>query len=310
MRIRSPSLPELHAFVAAARLNSLARAAEALSVTPSAISRAIARVEEHLGQPLFARQGRGSQLTAEGRRYFEAVAPALDALENAAADAHPPAQALELKLSVTPSLASLWLIRRLPDFQRLHPQITLSFVPHERHEFPLLASQGATLRGGAGGWPAGIEADYVVGREIVPVCRPEVLRQFGAPPSACELMQLPLLFHALQPGTLRNWFQAAGCDCSQLKEAGSFEQISQLLEAAASGLGLAVVQRCLMDEHLQAGTLVIAHPQRVINDRGYHLCYPEALRRAPALVALRNWLQAQGRAHELSCTQADAQTGR
>ena len=309
MRIRSPSLPELHAFVAAARLHSLARAAEALNVTPSAISRAIARVEAHLGQALFARQGRGSQLTAEGQRYFEAVAPALDALENAALGTHmqSPSQSLELKLSVTPSLASLWLIRRLSDFRRQHPDITLSFVPYERQQFPLLASQGVTLRGGAGDWPAGVEADYVIGREIVPVCRPEDLRRIGPLQSPCDLLKLPLLCHILHPDTLRRWFEAVGCDGGALRPAGRFEQVSQLLEAAAGGMGLALVQRCLIDDHLQAGTLVIAHPQRVLNDRGYHLCYPEALRRAPALVALRDWLQAQGRAHEQSCALADAQ---
>jgi len=306
MRIRSPSLPELHAFVAAARLRSLARAAEALSVTPSAISHAIARIEAQLGQSLFARQGRGSTLTPEGERYFETVAPALDALENAAQDVQGGTASKTLKLSVTPTLASHWLIRRLPDFQRQHPDIRLIFVTYRREEFPMLASQGASLRGGAGQWPAGIEADYVIGHEIVPVCRPQDLARMGPLHSPCELLRQPLLCHTLHPDTLRHWFEAAGCDCGSLSPVGSFEQVSQLLEAAVSGMGIALVQRCLIDDYLHTGRLVIAHPLRALNDRGYHLCYPEALRRSPALVALRDWLQAQGREHERQCARTDA----
>lgn len=306
MRIRSPSLPELHAFVAAARLRSLAKAAEALSVTPSAVSHAIARIEEQLGQSLFARQGRGSTLTPEGQRYFETVAPAIDALENAAQDAHGGAASKTLQLSVTPTLASHWLIRRLPDFQRQHPDIHLSFATYQREQFPMLASQGASLRGGSGPWPAGIEADYVIGREIVPVCRPQDLARMGPLQSPCDLMRQPLLFHTLHPDTVRHWFEAAGCDCGSLNWVGSFEQVSQLLEAAVSGMGIALVQRCLIDDYLDSGRLVIAHPLRANNDRGYHLCYPEALRRSPALIALRDWLQAQGREHECQCARADA----
>jgi DNA-binding MarR family transcriptional regulator len=57
MRMHSPSLSELHAFAQAARLGSYSLAAEQLSVTQGGISRAIARLEEHLGFALFERQG-------------------------------------------------------------------------------------------------------------------------------------------------------------------------------------------------------------------------------------------------------------
>lgn len=295
MRIRSPSLPELHAFVAAARLNNFAKAADALNVTPGAISRAVSRLEEQLGQPLFTRHGRGSALTAEGRAYFESVASAIDALEGAALRAQVSQEQTALKLSVSPTLASHWLIRRLPDFQRQYPEITLSFVPYRHEEYPVLAGLGASLRGGDGHWPAGMEGDYVTGRQIVPVCRPADVSPTASPG---DLAQRPLLFHTLHPGTLKKWFDGMGCASDTLRPAASFEQVSQLLEAAVAGMGIAVVQRCLIDDHLLAGRLAIAHPGRVDNHRGYYLCYPEPLRRAPAIVALRNWLQQQGREHE------------
>ena len=63
MRLQSPSISELHAFAQAARLGSYTQAADALQVTQGAISRSIARLEEHLGFPVFERQGRRSVLT-------------------------------------------------------------------------------------------------------------------------------------------------------------------------------------------------------------------------------------------------------
>ncbi len=306
MRIQSPSLPELHAFVTAARLGSFAKAAQALHVTPGAISRAISRVEDQFGRALFIRQGRSTQLTQEGRSYFEAVAPAIDTLENAAMRAQVSQAPSTLQLSITPTLASHWFIRRLPDFQRRYPEITLTFLPYRREDYPLVASQGASLRGGDGAWPAGVEGDYVIGREIVPVCRPFDLISMGEAKSPCDLMRQPLLFHSLHPTTWTTWFEGVGCECPGLKAAASFEQVSQLMEAAVSGMGFALVQRCLVDDYLAAGKLVIAYPKRVMNDRGYYLCYPETLRRSPAVVALRSWLQEQGREHELSSESGEA----
>lgn len=305
MRIASPSLPELHAFVAVARLGSFHKAAELLCVTPGAVSRAVARIENELGYPLFNRHARGCSLTEPGQHYLAAVAPALDTLESAALQVKTAMDSAVLKISVTPTLASHWLIRRLPDFQKQHPQVRIEFSPYRAGELPLLASQGATLCGGDGQWPMGLEAVYVAGRQIVPVCRPEALQGPMAIAQPQDLLHRPLLFHALHPHTWRHWFETLGClagtddEAARLTPAASFDQVSQLLEAAVSGMGVALVQRCLVDDYLASGKLVVAWPQLVENERGYYFCYPEALRRAPAIVAMRQWLLTQGAASTL-----------
>ncbi len=305
MRMASPSLPELHAFVTAARLGSFHKAADMLCVTPGAVSRAVARLENDLACVLFKRHARGCSLTELGQQYLAAVAPALDALESAAMQTQQALLSSELKLSVTPTLASHWLIRRLPDFQQRHPQVRLLFSPYRAGDLPLLAAQGATLCGGDGQWPTGLEAVYVVGRQIVPVCRPEALQGPQAIQKPQDLLHRPLLFHALHPHTWRHWFETLGCwpdpgvENKALTPAASFDQVSQLLEAAVSGMGVALVQRCLVDDYLASGKLVVAWPQLVENERGYYFCYPEVLRRAPAVVALRQWLLTQGAASTL-----------
>lgn len=302
MRIASPSLPELHAFVTASRLGSFHKAAEMLCVTPGAVSRAVARIENDLGCVLFNRHARGCALTEAGHQYLACVSPALDALESAAMQVKVAQTSAVLKLSVTPTLASHWLIRRLPDFQQRHPQVRIAFSPYRAGDFPLLASQGASLCGGNGQWPTGLEAVYIVGRQIVPVCRPEALQGPQAIQQPQDLLRSPLLFHALHPNTWRHWFERLGCwpgpeeGEMRLTPVASFDQVSQLLEAAVSGMGVALVQRCLVDDYLASGKLVVALPQLVENERGYYFCYPEVLRRAPAIVAMRQWLLAQGAA--------------
>lgn len=300
MAIASPSLSELHAFVAAARLGTFLKASEVLCVTPGAVSRAISRMEGDLGCQLFRRHVHGCELTAQGREYLAMVAPALDALESAATKAKVKPASSVLRLSVTPTLASHWLIRRLPEFHQQHPEISLEFVPYRPGDYPLLAAQGASLCGGNGHWPEGLEATYVVGRPIVPVCRPGDLT--GPEPllRPSDLLKRPLLFHALHPNTWRNWFETIGCFTSDqdammaIQPVASFDQVSQLLEAAVSGLGIAMVQRCLIEDYLEAGKLVIPFAERVNNDRGYFFCYPESLRRTPAVEALGAWLVKHG----------------
>lgn len=297
----SPSLSELHSFVAAARLGSFLKASEILCVTPGAVSRAISRMEGDLGCPLFKRHVHGCELTDQGRDYLAMVVPALDALETAAEKVKVKPANCVLRLSVTPTLASHWLIRRLPKFHQKHPEISLEFAPYQAGDYPLLASQGASLCGGNGHWPVGLEATYVVGHQIVPVCRPVDLTGPIPLSSPADLLNWPLLFHSLHPHTWRYWLNTAGVLSGEeskllaIKPAASFEQVSQLLEAAVSGLGIALVQRCLIEDYLESGKLVIPFQELVHNDRGYYFCYPESLRRTPAVEKLGSWLVEQGK---------------
>ncbi|MCA3185535.1 MAG: LysR family transcriptional regulator, partial [Cupriavidus sp.] len=63
-----------------------------------------------------------------------------------------------------------------------------------------------------------------------------------------------------------------------------------LTQAAVSGLGIALIPRCLIEEELATGTLIVAHPARVLARKGYYLCYPEQKAHLPALLTFRQWL--------------------
>ncbi|AEB83314.1 LysR family transcriptional regulator [Alicycliphilus denitrificans] len=295
MRMHSPSLPELHAFAAAARLGSFSRAAGELHVTQGAISRAIARLEEHLGVALFEREGRRSVLTRAGADYLDAVGPSITAIESATLAVRTRRSPRQLRLSVPPTLFSHWLIPRLPDFSARHPGIGLSFAPYRRDD-PLSAPDiDAWIRIGQADWPAGITAEYLVGRELVPLCRPADLPQLRTP---ADLLARPLLFHTNYPGNWAHWFANVGCAHGPLVPAADFDQVSLLVQAVIAGMGVAVVQRALVEPELAAGRIAVAIALEppVLLDRGYHLCRPAGRAPSPALENLRAWLLEQAAA--------------
>ncbi|MBO9679166.1 MAG: LysR family transcriptional regulator [Acidovorax sp.] len=294
MRMHSPSLSELHAFAAAAQLGSFSQAAEALNVTQGAISRAIARLEEHLGLALFTREGRRSVLTHAGSDYLDAVGPSITTIESATRAVRMRRTGRQLRVSVTPTLFSHWLIPRLPDFSARHPDITLSFAPYRRDD-PLTAPEiDAWVRIGTGDWPAAsIAADYIVGRELVPICRPADLLGPGAIRAPQDLLARPLLAHTNYPDNWAAWFDGVGCAHPPIAPAADFEQVAMLVQAVIAGLGVAVVQRCLVEEDLAAGRIAIAIDRPVALDRGYYLCRPAQRPANGAFEAFRAWLLGQ-----------------
>ena len=118
---RAP-LNALVVFVTAARAQNLTRAAERLHLTVSALSHQVRALEQRLGVSLFVRGPRGLKLTAEGALLLERVAPHLDAIDAAL---RPLCTRREdvLSISALPSLASSWLVPRLPRFVAQQPAL-------------------------------------------------------------------------------------------------------------------------------------------------------------------------------------------
>ena len=298
MRIQSPSLSELHAFATAARLGSYSRAADELAVTQGAISRAIARLEDHLGQALFAREGRRSVLTPAGADYLAAIAPAIGAIEAASVAVRSRRPAQGLRVSVAPTLFSHWLIPRLPDFRARHPEVTLSFAPYQRDDALTAPDIDAWIRVGQPEWPPGIAADYLVGRDVVPVCRPADLEGPQAIRTPADLLAHPLLCHTHYPDNWQRWLAGVGCAHGPLQPAADLETVALLLQAVAAGLGVAVLQRSLLAPDIAAGRVAIAIDQPVSLNRGYFLCQPSARPLNPALQVWREWVLRQAVATE------------
>jgi DNA-binding transcriptional LysR family regulator len=133
MRRKIPSTNALNAFEAAARHASFTEAANELALTQSAVCRQIAGLEDFLGLKLFRRSRRGVVLTEAGAAYHRQVAKRLDEVERDTLDLMArQGRGGTLELAVVPTFGTRWLLPRLPDFARKHPDITLNLSSRTR----------------------------------------------------------------------------------------------------------------------------------------------------------------------------------
>ncbi|PLC48885.1 LysR family transcriptional regulator [Pollutimonas subterranea] len=292
MRRHCPSLVALQAFEAVATHGSLTRAAQSLHISQGAVSKQIKQLETFLTIELFQRQRYGLELTAAGQRYLQEIAPALSRIEAASLEAMaPPVKGGELRITCMPTLGAKWLIPKLPDFFQHWPEINLTFLPH-RYGYDFSTPQvDASMRFGDGVWPD-CQADYVVGRAIVPVAKPGVFSLPVASPE--QLAALPLLQHVSAPHAWHDWMHAVAAHPKQLNTGPSFDQFSLLTEAAIAGLGVALIPACLIEEELRSGKLEQVYDMAILDRQGYYLCYPPDRAELPELQVFRAWLREQG----------------
>jgi len=122
---RALAIGPLRAFEAVARRLSFSAAAEELYLTQPAISRQIKALEDELGAPLFVRGTRKVELTGAGVQLLRGVLPFLQRLDTTVRQIRSARGRRHVSVSTFPSFASLWLLPRLPSFERAHPDIDI-----------------------------------------------------------------------------------------------------------------------------------------------------------------------------------------
>ncbi|MFI5447020.1 LysR substrate-binding domain-containing protein [Polaromonas sp. UC242_47] len=294
MKLQSPSLIELHAFLAVCRLGSFRQAAEVLCVTPAAVSRAVERLEQHLENcRLFERSPQGVTLTEQGRQLRDLTERHVTALEAAAVTFRRPRTPGKLRVSVAPTLGSKWLVPRLPRFQALYPglEIEMRQFHHDEDFNRDDVDVWIDLKRPRHRWPARLQVVYLLGREIVPVCAPGVLPRLKHP---SDLAREVLLYHTNFPDNWARCFNAAGLG-SEPKLGLGYELALNLIFAAKEGMGIAVIQPCMIERELENGELVIPFALSVSTGRGYFLCYDRQQLIGAEQRAFVQWIQDEAR---------------
>lgn len=297
MRRKIPSTAALAAFEAAARHQSYTKAAHELAVTQSAVCRQIATLEAFLGVALFRRGQRGVLLTDAGQRYARSVAARLDEVERDTLDLM--TQAVEgagaLDLAVVPTFATQWLLPRLARFQAMHPGITVHFTPRTRPFLFEETPHDAAIHPGEALWP-GTTGEVLMREHLIAVASPSLVagRRIR---KAADVAKLPLLQASTRPYAWRHWFESLGLKVEHDMAGARMELFSMLSEAAAQGLGAALVPRLLVEGELASGRLVQLLPHEHVSDRAYRLIYPPHKAELPALQAFAAWLREEAAAY-------------
>lgn len=127
-RLNSQQLSKLHTFEVAARHGSFSLAAQELSMTPSAISHRINKLEQEMDVKLFERAHRKILLTTEGKRIYAALSRTLNDLNQEILDVKNEEISGTLTIYSRPTFAQSWLVPRIAEFKQRYPAITLKLL--------------------------------------------------------------------------------------------------------------------------------------------------------------------------------------
>ena len=291
-RVRLPSVGALTAFEAAARHGSFSRAATELNLTQGAISRQIRQIEDMTGVTLFERVRQRVVLTDAGRLYFNDVSRLLHELSEATHRVTAFAGGDgTLNLAVLPTFATRWLMPRMPDFLERHPGATINFTVRIA-PFDLVAEPfDAVIHYGEPEWPGAI-CEPLMREEMVPVAGAGFRARHGiAAPS--DLAGLTLLHQSTRPTAWSDWFEAAGLPTANAWRGPRFEQFSMIAQAAAAGLGVALVPRFLVEEELESRRLEILFDRPLFTDKAYFVVYLEQKAGSSLVRAFTRWIRAK-----------------
>jgi len=270
-----PSLDLLKGFEAAARNLSFTKAGAELFLTQSAISRQIKALEEQLGVPLFRRRHRELLLTEAGQTLYKAVGEALHTLRDAAAKLSRRAGGM-LTVTTTISFASLWLVPRLAEFRRRHPEIdvriaaTNEMTDLERDGIDVAIRYCLPEVAGAG-------AVALFGEKAFPVCAPRLMP--GGRLSSPQDLARHVLLHYDDPERRSPWlswdvwFELVKAHDVRPAGALRFSHYDQMVGAALDGQGIALGRSPLVDRWVKEGRLVLPFGRRFISSPGQARSY-------------------------------------
>lgn len=289
-RRRLPSLRGLQALEAFARTGSMVRAAEDLCVTHGAISRQIKALEQQVGARLLTGPRHRLTFTPAGQ---ELVARLLTAFDQIAAGLPGAATAEQaLVVSCPGTFALKWLIPRLGTFIAANPDLQVRIIEDSG---PVSFEGGglhAAIRLHQGRPPQGLIATPFLGHAYGPVLSPALARPMERlDPQA--LLALPRLQSETFPEGWRRWCADQAIALPPARTERIFEHNSYMLEAAASGLGVAITAWAFAQRDIEAGRLIAPWGFRPL-PRRFTLLSP-ALTHSPALERLSAWLVAEGR---------------
>lgn len=296
MKIRriNPLSHLLRTFSTVVRFGGISRAAVDLHLTQGAVTKQIQELERWLEVALFNRNGKKLELTVAGSRYEKGIRPLLDQLEEATLGLI--SQSIHggaLNISAMPTFSTKWLIPRLPDFYSHHPDIQINFVRYVSGFDYRDSSIDGSILFGDGKWP-GAESMYLDGLEVVlvaPLLTADSIRE------PHDVQRFPLLRHVTVPQHWPVWAEMNQLPSLNTLTGPQFDNYHSMIQAVISGLGVALLPRCLVADELASGVLaapLAGQPAGGYTGAlGYWFCSEKDRGRTVALTAFTHWLSGQ-----------------
>lgn len=243
---------------------SFARTAERLEMSPSGVSRAIARLEASVGIRLFDRNTRSLRLTSEGQRFYEEVMPHLEAIGMATGRASGAAHRVEgrLRVQVDPFFSALVMAPHLPAFCQRYPDLHIEVLTRE--VIGDLVSDGVDVAVRFGPQPSSsLVARRLLETRILTVAAPSYLERCGRPATPQELEAHDCLqFRDPQTGHPFDWEFQKGRVTLPVATRGTLllTDVGTMINACVAGAGIAQLMSLGLQPLLASGALVELFP--------------------------------------------------
>jgi LysR family glycine cleavage system transcriptional activator len=280
-------------FEAVARHGSLKAAARELNLSPSAVSHQIRALEETLGVELFRRVSRGVQLSPDAARYADVLHGLFERLRSATASVAAPGWSRTstrvVRLMTPPSLATHWLMPRLPDFIAAHPGIDLRVfavrtADGNAEDFDITIGYGDATR-----WQG--RARPLLEETIQPYCAPSLRGPRTLTPR--QLLTRPLIQSRENAVSWESWFGRHGLSFAAAQEGPlQLDPSYVAIEAAVKGVGIILESSLLTREHVESGRLVAPVRETQPPSISYWLL-PVAKGARRPVVEAHDWLASQ-----------------
>jgi LysR family transcriptional regulator, glycine cleavage system transcriptional activator len=286
--MRLPSLKFLKTFQVAAQRQSFKLAAEDLCVTPSAISHQIKSLETQLGITLFERGAHSLALTEAGRHYMHALDTVFSRLESVTEQLRVRYGRSVVRLHVPPFFASEMLMPRLQAFMQMRPDmdIHINTVGGSLQSHPADADLSVVVDAS----PAeGLTSYRLFEQTFVPACSPQLLQDTSID-TIDDLDDQTLLIHEARRDGWQRWAELLGRINLHPRNVVRFDTMQSVVQAAESGIGIALVSTPLSRTRFNSGSLVKLFEKELPTGEAYYLIYRREDSERAEVTALTKWL--------------------
>ena len=288
-----PPLPALRAFAAFAEKRNLVAAGAALNVTHAAISQQLRQLEAHLGVSLLERQGRSLELTPQGERLADALLKGFEGIADVVAELTGREEERPVQVTLSPTVASQWLMPRLSGFMMQSPDIQVLLDTSARILDLTPGGIDLAVRYCSGEWP-GLECEFLLEGPLVVVGAPSLVGEHGFE-TPSELASLPWL-EELGHHEASEWLESFGI--SKSERVGGLQVPGNLmLDGVRNGQGVAMLCRPFVEADIQAGRLRVLYA--LDTGKNYYLCRRPGVSRA-SVSAFRKWILKEAAARNLA----------
>jgi DNA-binding transcriptional LysR family regulator len=284
MAFNDKLLSGVSVLIAVVEAGTIARAAEALGLSPSAVSRSVSRLERRVGARLLARTTRSLTLTDEGRRFYERVAPHLAAIAEAAIEASGSTNTVRgrLRVNIDPFFSRIVLSGYLAEFLARYPDVSLELIM--RDSIGDLVADGFDLALRFGEPPVGsFVARKLVETRVLTVASPAYVKTHGWPRHPQDIEKYHCIdFYDAANARPYDWEFRRKSEVLPLRVKGRLlvSDSGTLLGACEAGAGIAQLLELGCAHLLASGRLIELFPDWSDERFPLYAIYPSRLHRA------------------------------